>query len=295
MAQAISTELGAPITLRPARTGRAPPDDDGRLLRCRGRLPVAGDSARLLRLRPPHPARAGRCGRRDRAVEHAAVPDRHQAGARAARRLLRRAQTGTRVPTRRAAARRHARARSGCRRAWSACSPATEKSARISSPTLASTRCRSPARRRRDGGSPQACGAELKRVSLELGGKSAAIVLDDADPAAVATGIRSASLSNSGQICNALTRILVPANRSDEFVDALAAEMASIVVGDPADPSHPDGSAGRAAPAAAGPRLHRHRPARRRTTGPRRDRTCPTASSVGGTSDRRCSPTPTTP
>ena len=83
----------------------------------------------------------------------------------------------------------------------------------------------------------QACGAELKRVSLELGGKSAAIILADADPATVATGIRSASLSNSGQICNALTRILVPANRSDEFVDALAAEMAGITVGDPADPT----------------------------------------------------------
>ena len=83
----------------------------------------------------------------------------------------------------------------------------------------------------------QACGAGLKRVSLELGGKSAAIILADADPATVATGIRSASLSNSGQICNALTRILVPANRADDFVDALAAEMATIVVGDPADPA----------------------------------------------------------
>lgn len=83
----------------------------------------------------------------------------------------------------------------------------------------------------------EACGAGLKRVSLELGGKSAAIVLDDADPVTVAAGIRSASLSNSGQICNALTRILVPANRSDDFVDALAAEMSSMVVGDPADPA----------------------------------------------------------
>ncbi len=77
----------------------------------------------------------------------------------------------------------------------------------------------------------------MKRVSLELGGKSAAIVLDDADPAAVAVGIRSASLSNSGQICNALTRILVPAKRSDEFVDALAAEIKTLVVGDPSDPA----------------------------------------------------------
>ncbi|KUH94089.1 aldehyde dehydrogenase [Mycobacterium sp. IS-1556] len=80
-----------------------------------------------------------------------------------------------------------------------------------------------------------ACAADLKRVSLELGGKSAAIVLDDADPATVATGVRSASLSNSGQICNALTRILVPSGRADEFTDALAAEMAPLVVGDPTD------------------------------------------------------------
>jgi acyl-CoA reductase-like NAD-dependent aldehyde dehydrogenase len=83
----------------------------------------------------------------------------------------------------------------------------------------------------------EACGAGLKRVSLELGGKSAAIVLRDADPATVATGIQSASLSNSGQICNALTRILVPASRSGEFVAALEAEMAGIAVGDPADPA----------------------------------------------------------
>jgi acyl-CoA reductase-like NAD-dependent aldehyde dehydrogenase len=80
-----------------------------------------------------------------------------------------------------------------------------------------------------------ACATDLRRVSLELGGKSAAIVLSDADPDAVASGIRSASLSNSGQICNALTRILVPSTRAVEYVDALAAEMESMVVGDPTD------------------------------------------------------------
>jgi acyl-CoA reductase-like NAD-dependent aldehyde dehydrogenase len=80
-----------------------------------------------------------------------------------------------------------------------------------------------------------ACAPDLKRVSLELGGKSAAIILGDADPAAVATGIRGASLSMSGQICNALTRILVPADRAADFTDALAAEMTSMVVGDPTD------------------------------------------------------------
>src|SRR5882757_4959058 len=82
-----------------------------------------------------------------------------------------------------------------------------------------------------------ACAAGLKQVSLELGGKSAAIVLDDADPAVTAAGIQMASLANSGQVCNALSRILVPEARKDEFVDALAAAVQSMTVGDPADPS----------------------------------------------------------
>jgi acyl-CoA reductase-like NAD-dependent aldehyde dehydrogenase len=82
-----------------------------------------------------------------------------------------------------------------------------------------------------------ACAAGLKQVSLELGGKSAAIVLDDADPSAVASGVQMASLANSGQVCNALSRILVPAAREPEFVDALAAAMVAMPVGDPADPA----------------------------------------------------------
>ncbi|MGV0837718.1 aldehyde dehydrogenase [Mycolicibacterium thermoresistibile] len=76
---------------------------------------------------------------------------------------------------------------------------------------------------------------DLKQVSLELGGKSAAVVLSDADPSDVAAAVRSASLSNSGQICNALTRILAPTDRADEYTDALAAEMQSLVIGDPGD------------------------------------------------------------
>ena len=82
-----------------------------------------------------------------------------------------------------------------------------------------------------------ACAEGLKQVSLELGGKSAAIVLDDADAANVAAAIQSASLANSGQVCNALSRILVPAKRHDEFVDALASGMEAMTVGDPTDPS----------------------------------------------------------
>src|SRR6185437_191158 len=80
------------------------------------------------------------------------------------------------------------------------------------------------------------CAANLTKVSLELGGKSAALVLDDASSEKVAAGVRSASLSNSGQICNALTRVLVPQGRHDEYVDALAAEMTGLRVGDPCDP-----------------------------------------------------------
>jgi acyl-CoA reductase-like NAD-dependent aldehyde dehydrogenase len=82
-----------------------------------------------------------------------------------------------------------------------------------------------------------ACAEGLKQVTLELGGKSAAIVLDDADPAATAKAIQMASLANSGQVCNALSRVLVPASRATEFVDALEAELAGLTVGDPADPA----------------------------------------------------------
>ena len=79
------------------------------------------------------------------------------------------------------------------------------------------------------------CGEQLKRVSLELGGKSAAVVLDDADPATVAQGVKVAGLMNSGQACVAQTRVLVPTSRYGEFVDAMAAMVDELVVGDPSD------------------------------------------------------------
>jgi acyl-CoA reductase-like NAD-dependent aldehyde dehydrogenase len=82
-----------------------------------------------------------------------------------------------------------------------------------------------------------ACAAGLKQVTLELGGKSAAIVLEDADVAAAATAIQMSSLANSGQVCNALSRVLVPASRAGEFTDALEAELTALTVGDPADPA----------------------------------------------------------
>ncbi len=79
------------------------------------------------------------------------------------------------------------------------------------------------------------CGEQLKRVSLELGGKSAAIVLDDADLGKTVAGLKTAGLMNNGQACVAQTRILVSRQRHDELVDALADMMSSLTVGDPSD------------------------------------------------------------
>ncbi|MEO3759493.1 aldehyde dehydrogenase [Mycobacterium sp. B14F4] len=79
------------------------------------------------------------------------------------------------------------------------------------------------------------CGEQLKRVSLELGGKSAAIVLDDADIGRTVGHLKMASLMNNGQACVAQTRILVSERRHQELVDALAEMMSGLQVGDPAD------------------------------------------------------------
>jgi aldehyde dehydrogenase (NAD+) len=81
------------------------------------------------------------------------------------------------------------------------------------------------------------CGEQLKRYSLELGGKSAAIVLDDARIDKTVAGLKMASLMNNGQACVAQTRILVSESRHDEFVDAMAEMMSGLVVGDPSDPA----------------------------------------------------------
>jgi acyl-CoA reductase-like NAD-dependent aldehyde dehydrogenase len=79
------------------------------------------------------------------------------------------------------------------------------------------------------------CGEQLNRVSLELGGKSAAIILDDADIARTVDSLKMASLMNNGQACVAQTRILVSERKHDEVVDALVDMMSGLQVGDPAD------------------------------------------------------------
>jgi len=77
----------------------------------------------------------------------------------------------------------------------------------------------------------------LKRVFLELGGKSAFLVLDDADVAAACGFAAFSGIIHAGQGCAITTRILLPRRRFDEGVELMAATMASIGVGDPTDPA----------------------------------------------------------
>ncbi|WP_408898188.1 aldehyde dehydrogenase [Nocardioides sp. R1-1] len=78
-----------------------------------------------------------------------------------------------------------------------------------------------------------AAAQRVARVTLELGGKSAAIVLDDADPSVVVPALLPMAMMVNGQACIAQTRVLVPRSRESAFVDALAAAMAAQQVGDP--------------------------------------------------------------
>ena len=80
------------------------------------------------------------------------------------------------------------------------------------------------------------CGERVARVTLELGGKSAGIIADDIDLDGFLEGLVFAGIDHSGQVCAALTRILVPRDRHDEVVDAIADIMRGVVVGDPTDP-----------------------------------------------------------
>ncbi|NJQ01855.1 aldehyde dehydrogenase [Streptomyces zingiberis] len=80
-------------------------------------------------------------------------------------------------------------------------------------------------------------GEQLKRVSLELGGKSAAILLPDADLEAATAGIKSAAFLNNGSACIAHTRILVHDSQYERAVTCLSDMVAATRVGDPKDPA----------------------------------------------------------
>jgi len=80
------------------------------------------------------------------------------------------------------------------------------------------------------------CGERIARCTLELGGKSAAVILDDVDIATAAASISSAECFLSGQVCSSLTRIVVPRHRHDQLLEALASTFSQVRVGNPFDP-----------------------------------------------------------
>jgi acyl-CoA reductase-like NAD-dependent aldehyde dehydrogenase len=81
------------------------------------------------------------------------------------------------------------------------------------------------------------CGERVARCTLELGGKSPAIIMDDYDIATAAQSIASRATFLTGQVCASLTRIIVTRKRHDALVDALSAHFEKVKVGDPFDPA----------------------------------------------------------
>jgi betaine-aldehyde dehydrogenase len=79
------------------------------------------------------------------------------------------------------------------------------------------------------------CAQRVARVNLELGGKSAALVLDDYDIATAAASLAASATELTGQVCSALTRVIVSRHRHDELVEALSAEFAKVRVGNQFD------------------------------------------------------------
>jgi aldehyde dehydrogenase (NAD+) len=80
-------------------------------------------------------------------------------------------------------------------------------------------------------------GERIARITLELGGKSAAVVLDDIDITKAANSIADRACILSGQVCSSLTRIVVTQRRHDDLVEALSARFSKVTVGHPYDPT----------------------------------------------------------
>ena len=118
-------------------------------------------------------------------------------------------------------------------------------------------------------------GEGIKKVCLELGGKSAFVVLDDAPfDKAIPAGVNNC-MQNSGQTCSAWTRMLVPRARHDEAVELAKAQLAKLTLGDPFDKNTRLGPLASAGTARQRARLHRagqegRRDARRRRRQARR-------------------------
>ena len=166
-------------------------------------------------------------------------------------------QARARDAARRTAARRDRRARRACRPAWSACCPATATSASTWSATPAWTRCRSPGRRPRARRSPRRAPPTYAASASNSAASPRRSCSTTPTPPPSRPAIRSASLSNSGQICNALTRILVPASAAATSSSTRSPRRWRPRRRRPVRRGDPGRSAGGAAPAGTGARLHR--------------------------------------
>ena len=81
------------------------------------------------------------------------------------------------------------------------------------------------------------CGGRMARFTMELGGKSAGVVLDDYDPEVIARSLAQTAPILSGQVCSSLTRIIVTRGRQEALLEALRETFSAINVGDPFEPT----------------------------------------------------------
>lgn len=79
------------------------------------------------------------------------------------------------------------------------------------------------------------CSQDLRRITMELGGKSAAVILEDADIDLAVSALRLGSFRNNGQIWSLKTRILVPSKLEGDFLDSFNAMIDTMPIGDPRD------------------------------------------------------------
>ncbi len=145
------------------------------------------------------------------------------------------AQAGRDHPAHRAAVRGDLPAGRPAARASSTSSPAPATPAARSSRTRTSTRSPSPAPPTSAGRSPSRWPARSKKVTLELGGKAANIVFDDAPVDQAVEGIVNGIFFNQGHVCCAGSRLLVQESVADEVLERLKRRMATLRVGDPLD------------------------------------------------------------
>ena len=138
------------------------------------------------------------------------------------------------------------------------------------------------------------CGERIARCTLELGGKSAAVILDDVDIATTAATLAGAECMLSGQVCSSLTRIVVTRSRHDEMLEALASAFGAKRAGDPFSSASDLGPLVARAAGGPGPGLHRQGQGRGRDAGRRRRPSQGRWTRVT-TSSRRCSATCPTP